>query len=411
MSVVVTKSSPVLVRPSSDPADSSSHIKLSSVDECYASLPVTCLLVFDHPIDDPVVTIKHALSQALVHYSAIAGRLADDNRILCTGEGVMFVGASASRALVPTLPPINDLALRYPGELCRHGEPLLLMQVTEFSCGGFTIAVTWNHGVADAKGMAQFLQDVGELARGMPAPSVLPVRTSEKLPVIPPWMLAVHRSSMQFVGVASELAVLDFTVPWTLIRRIKALHGCTVYEAVTAVLWRCRTRAIITDPEAAATLSFPCNTRKHLGTEDGYYGNCIVVAFVHATAGSVAKGTIGDLVDLIKSAKETVRHGDNVLLMGTTSNGDQESGPTVDQIKKIMYNVTTVTNWRNLGFDGADFGHGTPSRVMWHMEHVTGTNCFACPPCKGVDGVNIMSRCVWPQHVQAFLAELQHVDA
>lgn len=60
--------------------------------------------------------------------------------------------------------------------MCRRGDPLLLMQVTEFSCGGFTVAVTWNHAVADGKGMAQFLQAIGELARGMPAPSVLPRR-------------------------------------------------------------------------------------------------------------------------------------------------------------------------------------------------------------------------------------------
>lgn len=37
-------------------------------------------------------------------------------------------------------------------------DPLLLVQVTEFSCGGFV--------VADGTGMAQFLQAVGELARG-----------------------------------------------------------------------------------------------------------------------------------------------------------------------------------------------------------------------------------------------------
>jgi hypothetical protein len=222
MSVVVTKSSPVVVRPS-EPAGSS-HINLSSADECQEGSPVTALLVFDHPIDDPVETIKRALSQALGHYQPIAGRLVDDGgvlRIACTGEGVSFVGASANYALRPTsmMLQINDVVLRYPAELCGHGDPLLLMQVTEFMCGGFTVAVTWNHVVADGMGMAQFLQAVDELVRGMPAPSVLPVRSCEQagsLPVVPPSTVAMHRARMNLLN--KDLMALDVTLPWSLIR-------------------------------------------------------------------------------------------------------------------------------------------------------------------------------------------------
>ncbi|KAK1627383.1 hypothetical protein QYE76_001698 [Lolium multiflorum] len=407
MSAVVTKSVPVVVFPS-EPAGGG-NINLSSVDECHAGLPVTSLLVFDNPIVDPVETIKRALSEALVHYRPIAGRLADEGgalRIACTGEGVSFVGASASGNLPPTSATlqIKDIALQYPADLCRHSDPLLLMQVTEFSCGGFTVAATWNHAVADGKGMAQFLQAVGELGRGMPTPSVLPVRSCEEagsLPVVPASAVAMHRAVMNLAN--KNLVALDVTVPWSLIRRIKVEYGCTVFEAVAAVLWRCRTRAVITDPEAAAPLSFACNLRKHLGTKDGYYGNCFTQPLVYAAAGTVANCEIGDLVNLIKCAKE------KVLL--DTSNGEceserQGSTPTVDQIKNLLYNILAVGSWRNLGFDGADFGHGSPSRVVWHMEQVAGPCCIACPPCKGKDGVNVVSLCVKPEHVDAFLAEL-----
>jgi hypothetical protein len=427
---VVTKSSPVLVCPSSEPAGSGkgngSHINLSSVDNCYASLPVTSLLVFDQPISDPVETIKRALAQALLHYRPMAGRIAEDRRITCSGEGVSFVGASASCALPELVPtstvPIDDLALQYPAPMCRRGDPLLLMQVTEFSGGGFTVAVTWNHAVADGKGMAQFLQAIGELARGMPAPSVLPVRSPEKagpLPVVRAPTVAMQRAILRFA--TRGKAALDVTVPWSLIRRVKAdCGGCTVFEAVAAVLWRCRTRAVISDPEAAAPLSFPCNLRGPMGTQDGYYGNCFAVQLVHATAGSVANGDIRDLVNLIRRAKETV------LSNGNGSNGDRKGSstptPTVDHLKNLMcnilagflkrgtcprlYNVLAVGSWRNLGFDAADFGHGTPSRVVCHMERVAGPCCIACPPCNGKDGVDVMSLCVRPEHVDAFLAEL-----
>jgi hypothetical protein len=52
------------------------------------------------------------------------------------------------------------------------------MQVTEFACGGYIVAVSWNHGIADAFGLAQLLQAVGELARGLPSPTVVPIMTS-----------------------------------------------------------------------------------------------------------------------------------------------------------------------------------------------------------------------------------------
>jgi hypothetical protein len=133
-------------------------------------------------------------------------------------------------------------------------------------------------------------------------------------------------------------AALDVTVPWSLIRRVKAdCGGCTVFEAVAAVLWRCRTRAVISDPEAAAPLSFPCNLRGPMGTQDGYYGNCFAVQLVHATAGSVANGDIRDLVNLIRRAKETV------LSNGNGSNGDRKGSttptPTVDHLKNLMCNI------------------------------------------------------------------------
>jgi len=41
----------------------------------------------------------------------------------------------------------------------------MLVQVTAFSFGGFVVGVTWNHGVGDTMGIAQFLQAVGEMAR------------------------------------------------------------------------------------------------------------------------------------------------------------------------------------------------------------------------------------------------------
>ncbi|KAM0847165.1 hypothetical protein ACQ4PT_055208 [Festuca glaucescens] len=98
----------------------------------------------------------------------------EPTHIVCTGEGVPFVAAAASCALDNAgLLHLLDLAVRYPAEYCRLSDPLLLMQVTSLTCGGFVVGMTNNHVMADAAGLAQFMQAISKLARGMPMPSIV----------------------------------------------------------------------------------------------------------------------------------------------------------------------------------------------------------------------------------------------
>ena len=94
---------------------------LSPFDRLVPPIPVASLFVFDRTVDEPVLTVKRALSRALAHYRPVAGRLAGDGSIACTDEGVPFVAASASCSLEEATPALEqmDLAVLYPGLLCR----------------------------------------------------------------------------------------------------------------------------------------------------------------------------------------------------------------------------------------------------------------------------------------------------
>ncbi|KAM0833513.1 hypothetical protein ACQ4PT_064215 [Festuca glaucescens] len=277
-----------------------------------------------------------------------------------------------------------------------------MIQVTEFSCGGFVVGATWNHVIADAAGMTQFLQAVGELARGVPAPSVFPVRSDGSLPCMPP----LPRSGPPMIG-TEEMASLDFTVSWSLIGRIKSECGgcCTVFDAVAAVLWWCRTRAVMSgDTDAPVVLGFMSNVREVVGAKDGYYGNCITVQVVRATTGTVAGSDIKDLVKLIRLAKEKIPDLFGRIGLGGGTDEQQQKAPE-------RYNTLGVSSWRKLGFDTADFGRGRPARVMWQPEKtVMGLLCVLCPPCKGKHGVNVMSVCVRAEHADGFLGELANLN-
>ncbi|CAL4910042.1 unnamed protein product [Urochloa decumbens] len=456
MSVTVTKSPPVLVGPATPPPAATEatvrHINLSSFDMALAFFAVTSFHVFDRAIDAPAETIKSALARALVHYFPVAGRLvagADGDggerlRIACTGEGVAFVAATADRTLADAGllgPPLSSAAAALLDELSAAGagvraagfrasDPLLLVQVTEFACGGYAVAVTRNHAIADGTGFAQLMRAVGELARGMPRPSVLPVSCGDddgedgegscSLPELPPLVAALENALVSLEPRANDLAFLDITVPSRCIRRIKAGFAgageggedpCTVFEAVMAVLWQCRTRAVMSDPSTPAPLIFAANVRKLAGARQGYYGNCITSAVAVPTSGEVANGGINDVVRLIKRAKQEIpdqfKKRKNGAAGGEEDGGGGSVSLSAEQVEVMFgYNAFDVTSWRNLGADAVDFGGGTPARVMCRMDRMPVPHCVACLPCRDADGANVLARCVREEHVGAFLAEL-----
>uniref|UniRef100_A0ACD5TQZ0 Uncharacterized protein n=1 Tax=Avena sativa TaxID=4498 RepID=A0ACD5TQZ0_AVESA len=293
--------------------------------------------------------------------------------------------------------------------MCRYSDPLVLMQVTVFSCGGFVLGVSFNHAIADGVGMCQFLQAVGEFSRGLPSPSVLPVRQEDSISLgVPPAIAKI----LQFLGTIrpSQMALLDITVKQSLINGIKYKYTsmnsgrtCTVFEAVAAVLWRCRTRAIMSmskskcNPEAVTALILPTNARKYAGAKEGYYGNCLLVELVTATTGMVANSDLVDIVKMIQDAKDRVLP-------------DQAD---IDELLQVepeedWYNILVAQCWRNIGLEALDFGAGRPARVMKYYRGMTWLpECTACIPCSNdLHAYNVLSVCVKDHHSRAFLQEL-----
>uniref|UniRef100_A0A6N2LAK8 Shikimate O-hydroxycinnamoyltransferase n=1 Tax=Salix viminalis TaxID=40686 RepID=A0A6N2LAK8_SALVM len=122
--------------------------------------------------------LKEALRKVLVPFYPVAGRLARDENgrieINCNGEGVLFVVADTEstteelgefmpsmkfRQLIPTV----DTNLE---DISRN--PLLLLQVTSFKCGGVCLGVGWHHTLADGTGALHFINSWATLARGLP---------------------------------------------------------------------------------------------------------------------------------------------------------------------------------------------------------------------------------------------------
>ncbi|KAB2632121.1 methanol O-anthraniloyltransferase-like [Pyrus ussuriensis x Pyrus communis] len=247
-------------------------------------------------IDDQekLEVIREALSRALVYYYPLAGRLREGpNRKLmvdCHGEGILFIEASADVTLeqlgdkiLPPCPLFEEFLFNFPGSDGIIGCPLLLVQATHLTCGGFILALRLNHTMCDAPGLLQ----------GAHAPSILPVWERELLFAHnPPRITCAHHeyedvidhsdglytSSNQpnmvqrsFYFGAKEIRVLRKQIPPHLI------STCSTFDLITACLWKCR------------TLGEHHNVHLPLG----YYGNAFAFPAAVSKAEPLCKNRLG----------------------------------------------------------------------------------------------------------------------
>ncbi|KAK7260317.1 hypothetical protein RIF29_26277 [Crotalaria pallida] len=80
----------------------------------------------------------------------------------CNGRGVHFIEAESSYTLddvgdFSPSPEYNHLVPSVDYTLSTHELPLLLVQLTRFKCGGFSISLTISHAVADGPSSLHFI--------------------------------------------------------------------------------------------------------------------------------------------------------------------------------------------------------------------------------------------------------------
>ncbi|GJN06700.1 hypothetical protein PR202_ga24456 [Eleusine coracana subsp. coracana] len=293
---------------------------------------------------DPVRIIRSALAQALVSYYPLAGRLielpAAGGKLLvdCTAEGVVFVETNANTWLedfgqppVQPFPCVEELLcfddIGEP-EGTVTDKPLLFFQVTRLKDNGFAIGYRYCHSVVDSFGMSKLLDDVYRLARGE-ALTVPPVWEREILTGhATPRPIGHKYAAYEAVPAASaasgdvmvttphdqmvfrhfrfrprEMAAMRSKVPASLLR------STTVYELVTAVVWRCRTAALGYLPHQPVRLLLissiaSCGSWKlDSPIPRGYYGNSVVPLTTEPTAGELCGRPLRHALELVRKRK------------------------------------------------------------------------------------------------------------
>ncbi|KAL6183785.1 hypothetical protein ACLB2K_045196 [Fragaria x ananassa] len=329
--------------------------------------------------NDPVEMIIDALSRALEFYYPLAGRLREvQNKKLvvdCTGEGFLFVEANANitldelgDAILPPCPFLDEFLFNVPGSDGILGSPLLLIQVTRLSCGGFIFALRLNHTMCDTFGLVQFLKAVGEIAQGKDAPSSPPVWERQLLNARePPIISCTHH---EFDDTIDPLCLKSSaTIQRSFCfgpKEIKALKDhlpphlstcSSTFELITACVWKCRTISLEMNPKQIVRLSCTVNAlgkHNNVFLPPGYYGNTFAYPAVVSTAERLCNSPLGYAVELVKKSKAKMSED---YLRSMADFAEIRGRPPLAM--KGMSDFIVSDNTRT-GLGGIDFGWGKP---------------------------------------------------
>ncbi|XP_020577420.1 benzyl alcohol O-benzoyltransferase [Phalaenopsis equestris] len=381
---------------------------------------------------NPAAVIRDALARTLVFYYPFAGRLREgDGKKLfvdCTGEGVLFIEAEADvkledfgDALQPPFPCLEELLFDAEGTSAVLNTPLLLIQVTLLSCGGFILALRLNHTMSDAPGLVQLMTAVGELARGSSSPSVIPVWRRELLEAGPsPAPYFPHHEYEQVPDTEGTIIPLDEMAHCSFFfgpREIRILRSrlppqlrgaSSTFDILTACLWQSRTRALQpADPKEKFRIICIVNTRGRFNPPlpSGFYGNAFAFPVAIATAGELCSRPLDYAVELVKRAKSQVS-GD--YLHSLADYMVMNGRPHFTVVR--TYVVSDVTR---AGFGDVDFGwgkavYGGPAKGG--VGAIPGVASFFVPfvNASGEKGI-VVPVCLPPPAMRRFAAEIQRL--
>ncbi|GMN57465.1 hypothetical protein TIFTF001_026583 [Ficus carica] len=355
--------------------------------------------------------IRNALEKVLVHYYPLAGRLviSSDGKLVinCRGQGTVFVEAEADCEMEkigdvtkPDPDTLGKLVYDIPGTKNILEMPLLVSQVTKFKCGSFTLGLCVNHCTVDGIAGMEFVNSWGEIARGLPitVPPFLD-RTILKSRN-PPRIEYQHREFYEIKDISStkklyegKMLYRSFCFDPDMLEKLKvkakengAIEYCTTFEALTAFVWRARTKALGMLPEQETKLLFAVNGRARFipPLPKGYFGNGILLATCICEAGELLEKPLSVAVRQVQDAIKMV---DDSYMRSSIDYYE------VTRMRPSLTCTLLITSWSKLSFHTADFGWGDPvlscpvalpekemMLFLYHGEERKSINVLLCLP-------------------------------
>ncbi|GAV82070.1 Transferase domain-containing protein [Cephalotus follicularis] len=309
------------------PGDS---LYLSKLDEVIGARVFTPTVYFYQPENSnnrrPIMkTLLDALAIVLIPYYPLSGRLRETENgklevFFGPEQGALMVEAHSEMTLaelgdltVPN-PAWSPLIYRFPTEETYKvlEMPLVIAQVTLFSCGGFSIGLRLCHCICDGLGAMQFLGAWAATAKaGTLVANPEPCWDREIFhPRNPPVVKYPHLEFMRIEDGSSLTMSLWQTKPVQKCYRISRefqsqlkilaqpdnAFKCSTFDALAAHIWRSWVKALDVKPlDFELRLTFAVNARPKLKNpplKDGFYGNAFCVACAISSVHELVNGRL-----------------------------------------------------------------------------------------------------------------------
>ncbi|XP_052200967.1 uncharacterized acetyltransferase At3g50280-like [Diospyros lotus] len=382
-------------------------------------------------------TLKESLSLTLVHFYPLAGRLVTLNQqsppsssvyIDCTrSPGARFIHAAVNLTVSDILSPVDvpvivqsffdhDRAINHDG----HTRPLLSVKVTDLVDGVF-VGCSFNHAVGDGESFWMFFNTLSEIFRAQGG-SDFPI---SRLPIHNQWILNGHGPLLrlpfadedQFLSrhEAPPLRERIFHFSSQSIAQLKAKANqenntdkISSLQAVSAVVWRCITRARRLPDEQQTNCRMAANNRSRMEppVPKNYFGNCIQVVCASSTAAELLGGGFGRAAWLCHRAVGT--HTDKVVREWV---GGWLESPIVYQLGRL-FDPCSVMMGSSPRFDvyGNEFGIGKAVAVRSGYANKFDGKVTLYPGREGGGSMDL-EICLSPETMAAFESDREFRDA
>ncbi|CAN1137527.1 Omega-hydroxypalmitate O-feruloyl transferase [Linum perenne] len=327
--------------------------------------------------EDACEVIKTALSNVLVHYYPLAGRMTftgDGRRAIdCTGEGVVFVEAEADCEMdkIVDLKKLDEgtrgkMVYDLHGAKTMMDYPPLMAQVTKFKCGGFVLGLAFSHFAADGMSAVEFVNSWGETARGIPL-SLPPYLDRTMLKARTP--LKIEHHHQEYDSLPDKSSQVNGSIPYEEVvynfvqfnpgmidkikQEISTGKKCSTFKALTAFVWRARTIALKMAHDQLTRVIVVVNARDKFEPPlpKGYFGNAIKFMPVTCMARELVNEPLSYAVGLIQDAIDRV---DDGLLRSTIDYYE------LTKADRSLGFTCISSAWGGLAFGSTNLGWGEP---------------------------------------------------
>ncbi|XP_043709158.1 spermidine hydroxycinnamoyl transferase-like [Telopea speciosissima] len=380
---------------------------LPEVDQCKALTHAPTVYFYNAPLTDKAIittsamdTMRDSLSKVLVQFYPLAGRLQwiEGGRLEldCNSMGVQLFEAESDMEISdfgdfsPT-PKMRELVPHIDYSQPINQIPLLLLQLTQFSCGGSSVGVAISHTVVDGQSALQFINTWAKVARGenlvdTPLPfidrtvlrrSEYPATARFNHPEFdPPPLLIGQTDGEEERKKETTVVMLKLTRDQVETLKIKAnaatMTGCrpyTRFESIAAHIWRCASKAHRHECEQQTHVRIAVDSRNRLRPvlPNNFFGNTVFVTNATSLAGELMGNPLGFAASRIREAvdKMTDEYFKSAI---DFLRGQEDMRPFRTAFHTVgcaqgpfLGNPNlAITSWLGLPIYGADFGWGKP---------------------------------------------------